>query len=240
MYRIVAFDLDGTLTQHKSILEEVNRALLKNIILKYRCVLVGAGSCERIYKQINFFPVEVIGNYGMQMAFISEGKIQYYKNETYKIDEEWFEEKIKKLRLITGYNNFKGKSIEFHKSGAVTFPLLGTEADLKEKLEFDPKGEKRSKIYDVVSNEFSGFNCFIGGTSSFDIISKKYDKYLALKEFSKKNGYKKEEILYVGDDFKKGGNDEQVFLGGIDCIVVNDYRTVKNVLFEHGVLKREL
>lgn len=35
---------------------------------KYRLVIVGAGSCTRIFEQLEPFPIDVIGNYGMQVA----------------------------------------------------------------------------------------------------------------------------------------------------------------------------
>ena len=46
----------------------------------------------------------------------------------------------------------------------------------------------------------------------------------------------KEEILFVGDDFETGGNDEQVILGGIDCVVVKDYRSVGKLLRDKNIL----
>ena len=50
--KLIAMDLDGTLTQHKSQLEPANRAALDALGQKCRLVMVGAGSCERIYHQL--------------------------------------------------------------------------------------------------------------------------------------------------------------------------------------------
>lgn len=235
-YKLVAMDLDGTLTQHKSKLENKNRELLDKISQKYKTVIVGAGSCERIYNQLNNYPIDIIGNYGMQESNIINGKFHLVKNFSYEIDKDFFIKTIKKLRKITGYTSYIGDSVEFHKSGAVTFPLIGTKAELKDKLLFDPNGAKRTAIYEVVTKAFKGFNCFIGGTSSFDIVKKDYDKYLAIMRYAKENNIQRHEILYVGDDFKKGGNDEQVLLNGIDCIKVDDYNTVSLLLNQKGVI----
>ena len=234
-YKVIAFDLDGTLTQHRTPLGEANAALLRALGQKYRCLMVGAGSCERIFRQMNGFPIEIIGNYGMQHSVMENGELRLIKSDRYETDREFFERAAERVRRQTGYTDFRGESVQFHESGAVTFPLLGTDADLRDKLRFDPTGEKRRAIYDFVAAAFADYNCFVGGSSSFDIVRKPYDKYTALTEFAAQAGIRKEEILFTGDDFGKGGNDEAVMRGGIDCVVVNDYRAVGDRLAEAGI-----
>ena len=46
--KIVAMDLDGTLTQHKEKLGEENRKALDYLSQKYKLIMVGAGKAERI------------------------------------------------------------------------------------------------------------------------------------------------------------------------------------------------
>ena len=49
-YDVIAFDLDGTLTQHKSPLSEECRAVLDRLReAGYTLLMVGAGQCRRIY-----------------------------------------------------------------------------------------------------------------------------------------------------------------------------------------------
>ena len=235
-YKLIAFDLDGTLTQHKSKIDLENMNLLNELKKSYRCLMVGAGSCERIYKQMNEFPIEIIGNYGMQQSRVADGKLDLVKNDRYIADRVFFDTAVYELRKLTGYTEYVGDSVEYHESGAVTFPLLGTAAALKDKLAFDPQGVKRRAIYSIVAEKFKDYNCFVGGSSSFDIVKKQYDKYNALMKYAIECGIKKEEILFVGDDFETGGNDEQVILGGIDCVVVKDYRSVGKLLRDKNIL----
>lgn len=235
-YKLIAMDLDGTLTQHKSPLDKKNTRMLNELKQYYKLLILGAGGCERIYNQMNEFPIDIVGNYGIQESKIIDGTFKIVRNDSYNVDKDFFERTITKIRKITGYTNYVGDNVEFHSSGLVTFPLLGTKALLKDKLEFDPNGEKRTLIYDLVAKEFNGFNCFIGGTSSFDISLKKYDKYRALLNYIEPLNIDEREVLFIGDDFKKGGNDEQLMLGGIDCIKINDYKTVKEVLHFNGII----
>lgn len=235
-YKLIAMDLDGTLTQHKSKLDEKNTRLLYELKKQYKLLMLGAGGCERIYKQMNCFPIDIVGNYGIQESRIIDGEFKIIRDDCYTVDRYFFEQTITKIRQLTGYTNFVGDNVEFHNSGLVTFPLLGTKADLKDKLAFDPDGRKRTEIYDLVAKEFEGFNCFIGGTSSFDIPLKKYDKYQALLGYIKPLEIDESEVLFVGDDFKKGGNDEQLMLGGIDCIKINDYTKTKEIFECEGII----
>ena len=64
--RLIALDMDGTITQHRTPLEPENRAALDALSERYRLVIVGAGACRRIHGQLNGYPMDVIGNYGME------------------------------------------------------------------------------------------------------------------------------------------------------------------------------
>ncbi len=66
--KMIAFDLDGTLTQHKTPLSSEYREILYKLKKKYILVMVGAGQVRRIFEQMNQFPIDIIGNYGMQYA----------------------------------------------------------------------------------------------------------------------------------------------------------------------------
>ena len=48
--------------------------------------------------------------------------------------------------------------------------------------------------------------------------------------YAKENGYQKEEILYVGDDFGDGGGDSHIRLGGMEYIEITDYQRLKEKL----------
>ena len=112
----------------------------------------------------------------------------------------------------------------------VTFPLLGTAADIADKLAFDPDRSKRRAMYPEVLSLFPDYSVFIGGTSSFDFSEKKYNKYDAIMTYAAEHGYKKDEILYVGDDFEDGGGDSHVRLGGLDYVKIDDYRKTPEAL----------
>lgn len=66
--KLVVFDLDGTLSQHKTHLPDANKAALRALGEKYKLLMAGAGAYRRIFNQMEAFPIDIVGNYGMQYA----------------------------------------------------------------------------------------------------------------------------------------------------------------------------
>ncbi len=213
MIKLIAFDLDGTLTQHKTPLNEKNRAVLEALAQKYKLVMAGAGQCRRIFNQMNAFPIDIIGNYGLQYAeYNARTKdIELKRDLVLPCERASVEARARLLREKHGFTEYKGESVEFHPSGCVTIALIGTKADIKDKLAFDPDRSKRRKIYQEVCELFPEYTVFVGGSSSFDMVPAPYDKYYALDLYCKEKGYTHDEVVFVGDDYGPGGNDSCVY-----------------------------
>lgn len=225
--RLVAFDLDGTLTQHRTPMNQENRAVLTELSKKYKLLMVGAGKCDRIFEQMGRFPIDVLGNYGMQYAeYQSDGSLKLIQDVSLPCDRDSVIMRTAQLRKQYGFDEFKGDSVEFHPSGCVTIPLLGTRADIADKLAFDPDRRRRRAIYDDVRKLFSDFIVFIGGSSSFDMTPAPYDKAYALSEYCQAHGIAHDEVVYAGDDYGAGGNDEPIYRSDFNFIEIDDYRTL--------------
>lgn len=230
MKRLIGLDLDGTLTQHRTPLDAEHRELLDALGRKYKIVIVAAGNAPRVYAQMEGYPVDIIANYGMQESRMIDGKFSIIRDDIIEPDREFFVRETDYLREKYGYTEFAGESLEFHESGMVTFPLLGTEADLSDKIAFDPDRRKRHVLYPEVVSIFHSYSVFVGGSSSFDITPQKYNKYDAMVKYGKENGYSVDEMLYVGDDFGDGGGDSHIRLGGMDYFEIDDYRNSPSAL----------
>lgn len=72
----------------------------------------------------------------------------------------------------------------------------------------------------------------MGGSSSFDMAPMGYDKATALDRYCKEYGFTHEQVVYVGDDYGLGGNDESVFLSDFNFIKIDDYKTLKDKVKE--------
>lgn len=227
--KVIAMDLDGTLTQHRTPLCNEHRELLTRLSQRYKLLMVGAGQVMRIFNQLEQFPVDIIGNYGMQYGVYRNGGMETVRDVTADCNREEMTRKVEALREKYGFTEYAGDSVEFHPSGCVTFPILGTKAKQEDKLAFDPDRSKRRKIYDDVVNTFSDYHVFVGGSSSFDMAPEPFDKYYALDLYCKENGLSHNEVVYIGDDYGLGGNDEAVYHSDFPYLTIDDYRDFPKV-----------
>ena len=174
---------------------------------------------------MNGYPIDIIGNYGMQFCtYNAETKaLDKVFDMHAPCDRESVERRITALRERFGYTEYTGDNVEYHDSGCVTFPLLGTKADIAAKLAFDPDRSKRKPLYPAVRDAFPDYTVFIGGSSSFDFAPFPYNKYYALDKYCAEYGYSHDEVVYVGDDYGPGGNDEAVYLSDFTFVRVEDY-----------------
>jgi HAD superfamily hydrolase (TIGR01484 family) len=224
--KLLVFDLDGTLSNHRTPMPEESRALLDALGKRYHLVMCGAGNVARVFNQMGNYPIELIGNYGMMEAKVENGELVVTKQIVTEVDKEFFLRETNRLREKYGYTEYAGEPIEWHPSGMVTFALIGTKAKREDKHLFDPDRAKRRVMYPEVLEIFKDYTVFIGGSTSFDIVAKQYNKYDATMEYAKRHGYTKEQVLFFGDDMGDGGGDSHVRLGGMDYIHVLDYTRI--------------
>lgn len=230
--KIIAMDLDGTLTQHKEKLSVEHKEILDRLAKRYKLLMVGAGQVGRIFNQMNKYPIDIIGNYGLQYAVYDKDAedMRIIRDLTFSADREATEKKVTGFREKYGYTEYRGDNVEYHVSGCITFPILGTKAIQEDKLAFDPDRAKRRKIYNEVCDAFSDYNVFVGGSSSFDMAPKPYNKYYALDLYCKENGISHNEVIYIGDDYGIGGNDESVYKSDFNYLTIDDYRDFPKVV----------
>ncbi len=228
--KLVCFDLDATLCQHRSPIPEANMNVLKMLESQYKCIMVGAGNAPRIYRQMGNHPIDIVGNYGMQESAMTNGEFRIVRAVTNEVDRKFFREKTDYLRKKYGYTDYEGEPLEFHASGMVTFGLLGTKPSAELKVAFDPDRKKRRAMYKEVCEIFKDYSVYIGGSTSFDFAGPQYNKYDATLDWARRHGYKPSDVVFVGDDFADGGGDSHVRIKGMDHLVVTDFRKLPQVV----------
>ena len=106
-YKLIALDMDGTITQHKTPLEPANKAALDALGRKYRLLMVGAGQCQRIFKQMGQYPIDIVGNYGMQACEYNHEtrSLTVIRDETLPCDRDETERRVTMLREKYGFTD---------------------------------------------------------------------------------------------------------------------------------------
>ncbi len=223
--RLIAMDLDGTLTQHKTPLSDKHKEILDKLSKKYKLLMVGAGMCHRIFKQMNCYPINILGNYGLQYAEYNPDTkdLDIIFNEVFHCDKKSVDKRVTEMRQKYGFTEFAGDNVEFHSSGCVTFPILGTAANPEDKLSFDPDRKKRRAIYEDIKKTFSDYTVFVGGSSSFDMAPAPFDKAYALAKYCADHAIAHDEVVYIGDDYGPGGNDESVYKSDFNYLTIDNY-----------------
>ena len=223
--KVIAMDLDGTLTQHKTPLSDTQRAVLDALRRRYTLLMVGAGQVMRIHRQLGCYPIDVIGNYGMQYGRFNRetGEMELVRDDSLPCDREKVDRIVTALREKYGFTKFAGESVEYHPSGCITFPILGTKAAQEDKLALDPDRSRRRAIYKEVCEAFPDYCVFVGGSSSFDMAPRPFNKYHALDLYCRENGLTHENVVYIGDDYGLGGNDESVYQSDFPYITIDSY-----------------
>ena len=81
--------------------------------------MVGAGQVMRIFNQLEQFPIDIIGNYGMQYGRYNTKTqtIDLVRDITIECHTAQITKKIKALRGKYDFTEYAGETVDFHPSG---------------------------------------------------------------------------------------------------------------------------
>lgn len=97
----------------------------------------------------------------------------------------------------------------------MAFTVVGLDAPLEYKREWDPDAAKRRVIRDYLMPLLPEFEIRTGGASTIDITRKDVNKAYGVRWLASEFGIEPSEMLYVGDALYEGGNDAAVIPTGI-------------------------
>ena len=231
-YRLIAFDLDGTLTLHHSPLCPTVRSLLDRLRDRYALLLVSAAPCARAISQTGDYPIDILGNYGMERSLLDPktGKRLPTESLCMPVDTPHLSATLNALREKHGFTAVRGDALFVQPTGLVALPFLGMDAPIAEKRAFDPTRTRRRAFFEDVKGLFPDCSVFLCGSSSLDIVPHPHDKYRALSDYCRAHGIDERNVLYCGDEWCDGGNDEPVFRSAIRCLAVHSPNELEALL----------
>lgn len=237
MKKVIAFDLDGTLAESKSALTDRMADLLNQLLESFHVCVISGGKFGQFEKQL-------LANLKAEPAKLEKLHLmptcgtRYYVYDVAKADwnqvyaEDFTREQKDKIIAALeegidklGYREAKpwGELIE-DRGSQITFSALGQEAPVDAKEAWDPDNVKKSKLRDVVAELIPEFEVRSGGTTSIDITKLGIDKAYGMNKLMGMLDVSKEEILFMGDSLKEGGNDYPVKAMGIDSLEVSNWK----------------
>ncbi len=234
--KLVAFDLDDTLTESKVIMDEQMAELLTKLLGKLPVAIIsGAGFKQFELQVINVIKdVTVLNNLyilptnGNSLYVYQKGEwLNLFSNKLSQDEVELIKSSLNKVLLELNLSlepELWGNRIE-DRGAQVTFSGLGQSAPIEKKELWDPDRAKRMQIREKLMLLLPNFQITVGGRTSIDITKPNYDKASAVEDLAKRLGVKLENVLYVGDALEEGGNDAVVLrlpIMSIDVSSKND------------------
>jgi len=231
MKKIVLFDMDGTLTPARKAMERSVLDMLKGL---HECgyeigIVTGSGmdyikeQCTIMFEDFNFdhdklyyFPhngtkyiryeanlEKVIYNMSMEKEL---GKVKY-KNIIYHLIENQL--RIKR-KVYSRHIPLTGNFIDCRGS-MINWCPIGRNASHDERTVWktlDVKHNIRASLLDAYfrSPLYENVDVKLGGSTSFDIYPRGWDKSLVLRNFSQEDA-----IWFIGDRCRQNGNDKELY-----------------------------
>ena len=242
MKKLIAFDLDGTLAPSKSHFHPRMVALFDKLLETYHVCVISGGKYELFQRQ---FLTQITEEPHLlsRLHLMPTSGTRYYVYEKNSWNLQYAEDftPAEKKKIIaaleeglheSGYAVAKtyGDTIE-DRDSQITLSILGQEivAELGDegvriKEEWDPDGKKKMKIRDIIAPKIPEFTVRAAGATSIDVTQPGVDKAYGMQKIMDATGFKKEDILFMGDKIVPGGNDYAVEEMGIECISVRNWQ----------------
>jgi len=240
--KLIAFDVDGTLSQSRSPIDAEMAGILKKLLEKKQVAIITGGAFADIKKQI----LDKIGeneprNKNLTLLPTNGGGLWIFDGvwkeiSCHKFSDKEKEKIIKAIKEVDQAdpelrnNKSYGREIQ-DRDSQITYGALGENAPIELKYAWDPDLKKKQNLQQSLQEKLPDFEVKIGGKTSIDITPKGMDKAFAIREIINYFRLSKEEILFFGDAVYENGNDFPVFELGVETVkVINPDETKERLI----------
>ncbi len=240
--QLIVFDLDGTLAESKSAIDEETAELLGKLLKTKKVAVIGGGKyelfqeqlldklniSEELLKKLFLFPTTATAFY-----LYDNGQWQcVYKMELSQEERKKIFDAFEKTFAELNYHpeDVYWKVVE-DRGSEITFSALGQNAPLDLKTEWK-KGHSDLKLQmvEILQKHLPDMEVRAAGYTSIDITRKGIDKEYGVRQIEKYLGIQIKDILFVGDALFPGGNDAAALRAGVLCFEVKNTEETKNLI----------
>jgi phosphomannomutase len=237
--RLVVFDLDGTLAESKSAIDDEMATLLSGLLDVVRVAVISGGDWAQFEKQL-------LGHFGSHGGWPRLSLLPVCGTKFYEYSTDWtlrYDDELSvddKARINAALTHVIasmdlaptkvwGDVIE-DRGSQITFSALGQQAPLDAKSTFDPDIAKRTAMKAKLDELIPEFSVRIGGTTSIDITKPGIDKAYGIRKLSEILAIEIGEMIFVGDALFAGGNDYPAKEAGVESIATRDPNETKRLI----------
>lgn len=247
--KIIAFDLDGTLTESKQALSPSMTSVLCELVKEKKVAIISGGSFDQFKKQFlpYFSPRKEDENliYGNLILLPTSGSRRYQydltQNEWVMTDEEGMspmtkEKTLSILREFVASGQYgighvvEGDEVVEDRITQISMSALGQNASIDKKSTWDPDQKKRKEIIEILKPKLPEVEINIGGMTTLDFLPKGFNKAKGLIRLLNKFEMVIGDMVFVGDAIFPGGNDYSPYEAGIECIKVSGPTETREII----------
>jgi phosphomannomutase len=225
---LIAFDLDNTLAESKSRIDERMVNLLNNLIQEVEVCIISGGQFTQFESQVlqylrgPFDKLHLMPTCGTQYYRWNAGwQVRYAENLSPQESEQAIQALVQGAIILDLWEDRHWGNVVEDRGSQITFSALGQSAPVWAKEQWDCTGTKKSKLRSYVAGMLPNLEVHSGGTTSIDITKKGIDKAYGMRKLMTMLDIGISDVLFVGDRLDPGGNDYPVKKMGINCVAVS-------------------
>ncbi len=247
--KLLAFDLDGTLTPpYKEVLVQ-HKKFFENFIKSFdwKIAIITWSTLEKVEQQLldyissDLFAKIYVSTCNGWVCYIFDYSLQerrplweykfdekdlnFLKSSLYEARDQVLKEKIKPI-----WEDFVVKWWYM-----VSFSVIWKDAPDHLKENRDPEWRKRKKLIEYLKEKFSQYEFYIWWRTAIDILPNWVNKWFVLEKLVDFEKINKKEVLFFGDWFVRWGNDWPVKEYWFDVVEVSwleqTFNFIKQILW---------
>lgn len=239
--RVIACDVDGTLTDSKQVANAHIVDLIAQLSRHVDVGLISGAAFSQFHYQI-LQPLPMDECVPDNIHVMTTCGTAYYRY----IDGRWTELYSQQLspdqarrtrlaiercarRLGLWEDHTDGPAID-NRGSQITYSALGQRAPIARKNAWDPTAKKRDSLRCALQRELPDLQVRRGGSTSVDVTLKGVDKAYGIRSLMRYTHSTPDQVVYIGDNLREGGNDYPVIATGVTTIPVNNWHDSAEVL----------
>ncbi len=247
--KLIVFDLDGTLIETKSVMDNEMADLLCRLLSRKPVAIIGGGKYA-LFKELLIrrlkCPKELLANL---FLFPTTATSFYRYHRGWKKVYSWELSRKQRAKIKTAFKkafqeiNYQkpektyGPVIEDRKT-QVTFSALGQdvvkvlgERGVWLKKEWKEKNTGlKMKLARTLQRHLPNLEVRAAGYTSIDVTPKGIDKAYGIRQIEKSLGISPKDMFFAGDALSPGGNDYAALRAGVLCFEVKEAEDTKKLI----------